>query len=89
MFSLHGVERGMRGVGRVEVGVGKMKREKEFGPRYDPCLFMYTKDYLVRIEFTQSKVECTLHYIILNNGILKSNSSKFPRSEGYITQYTP
>ena len=26
------------------------------------------------------------HYIILNNGILKSNSSIFPRSEGYITQ---
>ena len=31
----------------------------------------------------------TLHYIILNNGILKSNSSIFPRSEGNITQYTP
>ena len=30
-----------------------------------------------------------IHYIILNNGILKSNSSVFPRSEGYITQYTP
>ena len=29
------------------------------------------------------------HYIILNNEILKSNSSIFPRSEGYITQYTP
>ena len=29
------------------------------------------------------------HYIILNNGILKSNSSLFPRSEGYISQYTP
>ena len=29
------------------------------------------------------------HYIILNIGILKSNSSIFPRSEGYITQYTP
>ena len=29
------------------------------------------------------------HYINLNNGILKSNSSIFPRSEGYITQYTP
>ena len=29
------------------------------------------------------------HYIIPNNGILKSNSSIFPRSEGYITQYTP
>ena len=28
-------------------------------------------------------------YIILNNGILKSNSSLFPQSEGYITQYTP
>ena len=31
----------------------------------------------------------TVHYIILNNGILKSNSSIFPRSKGYITQYTP
>ena len=31
----------------------------------------------------------TEHYIILNNGILKSNSSILPRSEGYITQYTP
>ena len=30
-----------------------------------------------------------VHYIIINNGILKSNSSIFPRSEGYITQYTP
>ena len=29
------------------------------------------------------------HYIILNNGILKSNSSVFPRSKGYISQYTP
>ena len=32
---------------------------------------------------------CTLHYIFLNNGILKLNSSIFPQSEGYITQYTP
>ena len=30
-----------------------------------------------------------IHYIIPNNGILKTNSSIFPRSEGYITQYTP
>ena len=30
-----------------------------------------------------------LHYIICNNGILKTNSSIFPRSEGYITHYTP
>ena len=29
------------------------------------------------------------HHIILNNEILKSNSIIFPRSEGYITQYTP
>ena len=29
-----------------------------------------------------------VHYIILNNGILKSNSSVFHRSEGYILQYT-
>ena len=31
---------------------------------------------------------CACHYIILNNGILKSNSSIFSWSEGYITQYT-
>ena len=30
-----------------------------------------------------------IHYIILNNGILKSNSSIFSRSKGYITEYTP
>ena len=29
------------------------------------------------------------HYIILNNGILRSNTSVFPQSEGYISQYTP
>ena len=29
-----------------------------------------------------------IHYIIINNGIMKSNSSIFPRSEGYITHYT-
>ena len=29
------------------------------------------------------------HYIILKNGILKSNCSVFPQSEGYISQYTP
>ena len=29
------------------------------------------------------------HYIILNNGILKSYSLICPRSKGYITQYTP
>ena len=28
------------------------------------------------------------HYIILNNGILKSKSSIFPQSNEYITQYT-
>ena len=32
---------------------------------------------------------CHRHYIILNNGILKSNCTIFPRSEVYITQYTP
>ena len=31
----------------------------------------------------------TVHYIILNNGILKSNSTIFPWSKGFITQYTP
>ena len=30
-----------------------------------------------------------IHYIILNNGILRSNSSVYPRSEVYISQYTP
>ena len=30
-----------------------------------------------------------LTYYILNSGILKSNSSIFPWSKGYITQYTP
>ena len=29
------------------------------------------------------------HYIILNNRILKLLTSVFPRSEGYISQYTP
>ena len=29
-----------------------------------------------------------VHYIILNNGILKSNSSVFPWSEGYILHST-
>ena len=28
-------------------------------------------------------------YIILNNGILKLNSSVLPSSKGYISQYTP
>ena len=31
----------------------------------------------------------TIQYIILNNEILKSNSSIFPWGEGFITQYTP
>ena len=30
----------------------------------------------------------TVHYIILKNGVLRSNSLIFPWSEGYITQYT-
>ena len=29
------------------------------------------------------------YLLVLNNGILKSNSSVFPRSEWYITQLTP
>ena len=33
--------------------------------------------------------QCILHYIILNNGILKSNSSIFPRSKGlYYTVHS-
>ena len=39
-------------------------------------------------EYTRAHFN-TLHYIIPNNGILKSNCSIFPWSEGYITQYTP
>ena len=42
----------------------------------------YSKHYL---KFYISNLHC----IIRNNGILKSNSSIFPWSEGYITQYTP
>ena len=30
-----------------------------------------------------------MHYSIPNNRILKSNSSVFPRSEGYNSQYPP
>ena len=53
--------------------------------------------YLISIKENKSKLDniCylnnykTLHYIILTNGILKSNSSVFPRSEGFISQYTP
>ena len=48
------------------------------------CAFSIIKPYNVEIELSS-----IVHYIILNNGILKSNSSIFPRSEGYITQYTP
>ena len=29
------------------------------------------------------------HFIILSNGILKSNSSVFPWSQAYISQYSP
>ena len=36
-----------------------------------------------------SVLEVIVHYIILNDGILKLNSSIFPRSEEYNTQYTP
>ena len=41
--------------------------------------------------FLLSEQVCVCHrqYIIINNGILKSNCTIFPRSEGYITQYTP
>ena len=48
-----------------------------YGP--STCLFL---SFVNQINFT-------CHYIILNNGIPKSNSSIFPRSKGYITQYTP
>ena len=37
-----------------------------------------------------STVPCYIvQYIILNNGILKVNSTELPSSEGYISQYTP
>ena len=42
-------------------------------------LFLAKHQYLCNIS----------HYIILNNEILKSNSSVFLWSEGYISQYTP
>ena len=38
---------------------------------------------------SSNNVKYTNNYIILKNGILKSISSIFPWSEGYITQYTP
>ena len=41
------------------------------------------------MNFMKLSGSITNHFIILNDGILKSNSSIFPRSEGYITQYTP
>ena len=44
---------------------------------------------VVGFDCWQYKLKYTTHYIILNNGILKLNSLIFPRSEGYITQYTP
>ena len=31
----------------------------------------------------------TINNFFINNGILKSNSSIFPRDKGYITKYTP
>ena len=37
----------------------------------------------------QEGVLAPVHYIILNNGILKSNALVFPQSEGFISQYTP
>ena len=44
--------------------------------------------YIQYIQYTVYSIQY-IHYILLNNGILKSNSLIFPRSEGYITQYTP
>ena len=43
------------------------------------------------VQYEVFSIECTVfivNYIILNNGILKSNSTIFPQSKGYITQYT-
>ena len=56
-------------------------------------LSMNLSQFLCPLQFLVSALGrdegYTVHYIILNNGILKSNSSIFPRSEWYITQYTP
>ena len=43
----------------------------------------------LKIAYMVSIYQDIYHYIILNNGILNSNSSISPRSEEYITQYTP
>ena len=48
---------------------------------WDSTFFYYADDVL--------NIADLVHYIILNNGILKSNSSIFPLSEVYISQYTP
>ena len=53
-----------------------------------PCLVQYLDILHVGLRYVAG-CSCILHYIILNNGILKSNSTIFPQSEGYITQYTP
>ena len=45
--------------------------------------YMDYKDYM---DYWKAYTE---HYIILNNGILKSNASIFPRNKGRNTQYTP
>ena len=44
---------------------------------------------LPAVQYSSYRTVHTGHYIILDNGILKSNSSVFPRSEGFISQYTP
>ena len=44
---------------------------------------------LVQLRTVQCSEGNTMHYIILNIGILKSNSLIFLWSEGCTTQYTP
>ena len=43
----------------------------------------------IRLHLSKVFFLFTTNYIILNNGILKSNYSIFPWSKGYITQYAP
>ena len=48
---------------------------------------MFDKDFFRNLNCISSW-QYIIHYIILNNGILKSNSSVFSRSKGYISHYT-
>ena len=55
------------------------------------CFYSQMFQWLVKSLSLARNIQQTYneHYIILNNEILNSNSSIFPQSKGYITQYTP